>query len=59
MMLDSDKYILDGTNLDEYHEYQQRITSQLSARPVVDSSEILDSLRGLGIDVDSVRGVSA
>jgi gas vesicle protein len=54
-MLDSDEFVLEGTNLDEYHEYQQRITSRSNASPIAGDSEILESLRSLGIDVDSIR----
>jgi hypothetical protein len=51
-LMQSNDFVLDGTDLDEYHEYQQRITSQLNTARVVDNSEILESLRSLGIDFD-------
>jgi serine/threonine protein kinase len=54
MMLERNYFVLDGTNLEEYREYQQRITSQLNDSPIVDDSGILESLRTLGIDVDSM-----
>jgi serine/threonine protein kinase len=58
VMLERDDFVLDGTNLDEYHEYQQRIRSQLKESPIVDDSDILESLRGLGVDVDSIGGIA-
>jgi hypothetical protein len=57
MMLQSFAFVLDGTKLDKYHEYQPRITSQLNVPSVVDSSGILNTLRGLGIDIDSMCGI--
>jgi hypothetical protein len=57
-MLERDDFVLDGTNLDEYHEYQQRIRSQLNETPMVADSDILESLRGLGVDVDSIGGIT-
>jgi hypothetical protein len=58
VMLERDDFVLDGTNLDEYHEYQQQIRSQLKESPIVNSSHILESLRGLGIDVDSMSEIT-
>jgi serine/threonine protein kinase len=55
MILQSFDFVLDGTRLDEYHEYQHRITSQLNVPSVVDSSGILNTLRDLGINIDSMR----
>jgi serine/threonine protein kinase len=57
MMLESFDFVLGGTNLHEYREYQQRIILQLSVSSMVDNSDILKSLRGLGIDIDSMRGI--
>jgi hypothetical protein len=55
-MLKSNDFVLDGTNLEEYHEYQRRIMSELNACPIqVNNSAILKALRGLGLDVDSLR----
>jgi serine/threonine protein kinase len=57
-MLKSNDFVLDGTNLDAYHEYQQRIMSELNACPIrVNNSAILKALRGLGLDIDSMRGI--
>jgi hypothetical protein len=55
-MLKSNYFVLDGTNLDTYHEYQQRIMSELSRCPIpVNNFAVLKSLRRLGLDVHSLR----
>jgi serine/threonine protein kinase len=51
MMLDSDDFVLDGTNLDEYHEYRERMTRESNASPMFDGSDIIGSLRRLRIDL--------
>jgi hypothetical protein len=56
-MLDSDDFILEGTNLDEYHEYQRRIVAESAASPIIERSEIIALLQSLGINTDSVRGL--
>jgi serine/threonine protein kinase len=57
-MLESDDYVLSGTDLDEYHEYQNRITLQSAFVPVVDNGPILKLVRESGIDVDSISGLT-
>jgi serine/threonine protein kinase len=51
LMLDSDDFVLDGTNLDEYHEYRERMTRESNASPMFDGSDIIGSLRRLRIDL--------
>jgi serine/threonine protein kinase len=58
-MLKSNDFVLDRTNLSEYHEYQQRIMSELNACPIrVNNSAILESLQCLGLYIDSLRGIT-
>jgi hypothetical protein len=58
-MLDCDDFTIEGTDLDEYHEYRVRIMRELSNVPPVDPSPILEQLRSLGIDIDSISGLHA
>jgi serine/threonine protein kinase len=57
MMLRSDEFVVPGTNLDEYHEYQTRIMAETEGAPLVDPVQVLDLIRDLGIDVDSMVGL--
>jgi serine/threonine protein kinase len=57
MMLDSDDFVLDGTNIDEYHEYRERMTRESNASPIFDGSEIIGSLRRLRIDLRPLLGL--
>jgi hypothetical protein len=56
-MMNSDDYILPGTDIDEYHEYRSRMALESSMGRCVDRAAVLDQLRGFGFDVDSVTGL--
>jgi serine/threonine protein kinase len=58
MMLESDDLTFPGTDLDEYHEYQNRIIRETNDSPIRDPSVILKFLVDIGLDLESINGVT-
>jgi hypothetical protein len=58
MMLESDDLTFPGTDLDEYHEYQNRIIRATNDSPIRDPSVILKFLADIGVDLESITGLT-
>jgi hypothetical protein len=57
-MMAHDDFTLPDTDMSEYHEYWTRLMRESSVMRRIDPSPILAQLRSLGMDVDSIKGLS-
>jgi hypothetical protein len=58
-MLDSDDFAMEGADLDEYHEYRDRILSSPGRGLLANADEVLKLMRNVGFPVDSFSGLKA